>query len=1343
MEKEKTKDEQDLAEFNLGKQLSEETLLENHTNINTEETKQNKSNVLNQNNQDVEDIESKETMQNIEVKKQKEQQEDIDTKHIKEHTESKDTKKTGIIIENKDLEESEETVEIAETAETEETTENKELEEQKAEKEKEPPRPPIKPFVHLHLHSEYSLLDGASRITRGKKSPLLDACIEKGMAGCAITDHGNMFGVYTFYKKAKEKGIKPIVGCEFYTASNMHVQNNERFHLILLAKSTEGYRNLVKMDSLAYTEGFYYKPRIDIELLKKHSKGLICLSACLSSKIDTFLVNGEYDSAKEYAIMLRDMFEEGDFYIELQDHGIAEQRKINPLKVKLAREIGVKIVATNDAHYIERKDSEMHDVLLCIQTGKNIDDPNRMKFDSDEFYLKDYDEMMEIFDWCPEAVTNTVEVMEKCNIIIDKEDLFPPYKPDDGSLPADYLRKLAYEGLINRYGELTKEITERADFELEVIIRMGFAEYYLIVWDFINYARINGISVGDGRGSGVGSIIAYAMHITNMDPLRFSLLFERFLNPERVSAPDFDIDFCMDRRSEVIDYVVDKYGKDKVCQILALGTMKAKGAIKDVARVYNVPLDVVNKTTKPIPNAPGVTLDKVLGRTNSEEDLKLQCPEVIEIYENNSDMHRVIDMALQIEGMPRNCSKHAAGVVICKEVISDFVPLQKNGNDITTQFQKDEVEELGMLKMDFLGLTTLTDISKACQYIFENHGVSIDFDSMGYEDEEVYKLISTGDTGMIFQLESVGMQNFMKQLQPESLEDVIAGISLYRPGPMDCIPGFIESKQNPQKITYKTPLLEPILNMTYGYFVYQEQVMQAVQTVGGYTLGRADILRRAMGKKKVDIMKAEKQIFVYGCPEKPQKFYDDGSIKSPAEPAVDGAIKRGVDEQSAKIIFDQMQDFAKYAFNKSHAAAYAALTYKTGYLKRYYFIELVAAIINNRITKADEIAKYLTYVKEAGRKVLPPDVNKSDVIFRATKDGEIRFGLNGIKNVGEQAVKMLVEERKNGEYKSVGDLLRRLPAGTINKKIFEGLIKAGALDSFGHTRASLMASYENLILQSNFDKKMQSNGQMSLFGFMEESYDNQLKDDIKELKEFARSTFLAMEKEVLNIYMSGHPLEEYAEDFKCMEFNLSLIKPLLVNSSDEESDDQELSDCDELNQLANKYNEKIIMMGGMLTNFKKSPTKKGSLMAYGTIEDLHGAIEVVIFPKTLDKYKDLLHNDSILKISGKLNTISDRGVSLSIMTVSPWTSSGNVAVDKNVEETNNSQTVEDLRKLCVKIKDLVQFKFVADLCDTYPGKAQVRIQYDNKLYSFNPVRLSDRLVNRIIAEVGEENVKII
>ncbi len=1196
-----------------------------------------------------------------------------------------------------------------------------------------------KPFVHLHLHSEYSLLDGLARITKGKKSPLLDACVDLGMPGCALTDHGNMFGAYTFYKAANKRNLRPIIGCEFYTCENMlNTDTSERNHLVLIAKNNIGYKNLVKMDSLAYIDGYYYKPRIDLQLLQQHSEGVICLSACLSGKIPRLLSSGDYEGAKEYALRLKSMFDEGDFYIELQDHGLPEQRAIRGDLVRLADEIGVKLVATNDVHYVNREDYIAQDILVRINTGKTINDATGMEMGNDQFYLKSYEEMMEIFSWCPEAVTNTIEVMEKCNVQIEKEDLYPPYKPDDGSKPEEYLRKLAYEGLERRYHTITDEIRERAEYELGVIIRTGFAEYYLIVWDFINYARTQDIPVGPGRGSGVGSIIAYAIGITNLDPLKYQLFFERFLNPERVSAPDFDIDFCMDRRGEVIDYVIRKYGKEKVCQILALGTMKAKGAIKDVARVYNVPLDIVNSTTKLIPNTPGVTLDKVLGRDPSmkEEDLKIRNPEVIEIYENNPEMHRVIDMALKIEGLPRNCSKHAAGVVICKEVISDHVPLQRNGPDITTQFQKEEVEELGMLKMDFLGLTTLTDIDKALKYVYKNHGVKIDFEELGYDDPEVYKLIGTGETEAVFQLESAGMKGFLKNYQPVNLEEVIAGISLYRPGPMSCIPDYLKARANKDLIKYDAPQLESILDVTFGFFVYQEQVMQAVQACAGYTLGRADNLRRAMGKKKVDVMKAEKTVFVNGCAAVEEERNDQGIIITKAAPAVEGSINRGISKESAEKIFDEMADFAKYAFNKSHAAAYATLTYQTAYLKRYYMLELFAAVINNRITKSDEIAKYLGYVKNYDKKIYPPNVNKSDVIFTVENDDGLRFGLGGIKNVGEAAMQALVEEReKNGEYQSISEMLDRLPAGTINKKMMECLIKSGAMDCFGHTRAALMASYENIMLVSMHDKKMQSNGQMSLFGFLEE-VDTTKEDDVPYLKEFGDKQFLAFEKEMLNVYVSGHPLDEYREEIKKFDFNISKIADLLAMNLDED----ELDESDM--ELLSQYENKTVSMGCMLSKIEKKTTKSGGIMAYATVEDLYGEMEGVFFPKTYERNRALLVNDNIVLIRATIKRNNGK-LSLNVMDVQPWRKAdggSDVTIEKEAPKASLAK-----HKVYIKIDDRQIFREVMNILEVYPGNDTVIFKmFDSAkpmMYD-KGVNTKENFVNQIKAIVGSNNIVV-
>lgn len=1100
-----------------------------------------------------------------------------------------------------------------------------------------------KPFIHLHVHTEMSLLDGAARLVKGKKSPLLDACIAKNMPAVAITDHGAMYGVFTFQKRAVEAGIEPIIGCELYLCDNMHEKGSKPklYHILLIAKNDIGYKNLVKLDSVAYTEGFYYKPRIDMEFLRKHSEGLIATSACIGGKIPQLLINGEYEKAKEHAIEMRDLFGADDFYLEVQDHGIPEEKQCNPLLIKIAKEIGCKVVATNDVHYLEKSDAEMHDVLLCVQTGKKVTDENRMKFYSDEFYLKTYEEMEELFGWYPEALETPFEIAKKCNVRIVKKDLMPPYMPPNNMKPDEYLRMLAFKGLAERYPEMTDDIMKRAEYELDIIIKMGFSEYYLIVWDFIDYARKNNIPVGAGRGSGVGSIIAYSIGITNVDPLKYNLLFERFLNPERISNPDFDIDFCVDGRAKVINYVIEKYGSDKVCQILALGTMATKNAIKDVARTYNVSLNEVNSLTKLIPGGQ-VHLDCLLGITTHPKEKAI--PELVNAYKNNPEMRKVFDIAMQLEGMPRNCSKHAAGVVICKEVISDFVPLSKSGNDITTQFQKDEVEEVGMLKMDFLGLRTLTDIKKAKDYIYETTGNVVDFEKLGYDDINVYKLIGSGETDAVFQLESAGMKSFMKQLQPESLEDIIAGISLYRPGPMDSIPQYVESKKNPEKVTYLHPMLEPILNVTYGCLVYQEQVMQVVQALAGFSYGRADIMRRAMSKKKADIMKFERKIFVNGMAESKAVYNKDGSIKKPAALAVDGCVKRGVPEEVGNQIFDIMMNFASYAFNKSHAAAYAVCAYETAYLKNYYPVQFIAAVINNRITNQDEIAKYVEYLRSTDVEVFKPDINKSQVYFKCEGKG-LRFGLMGIKNIGEIAITAIVEERElNGEYKSLESLIQRNNKASLNKRMIESLITSGVLDCFGETRATLLANYESIITISNYNKNISANGQMTMFDMFTEIAPA---NNLIVMPEMPKHELLSLEKQMLNIYMSGHPLDSYRHLYADMPFTLLNIKEVIDsqkqfngdNSDDESANDE--SAKEKVDEIIAAYDKTHIELGGMLSDISIKVTKSNKSMAMLKLEDLYSTISLVIFPGAYDKFKHLLIKDNIVKVSGELQ-ITDR-----------------------------------------------------------------------------------------------------
>ena len=906
-----------------------------------------------------------------------------------------------------------------------------------------------KPFVHLHLHTEYSLLDGATRI-----DTLFDACKEKNMPAVAITDHGNMYGAYHFYCLAKKKGIKPIIGCEFYMADDLTVKSGdvkrEFNHLVLIAKNNTGYKNLVKLNSIGFVDGYYYKPRIDFKTLSQHSEGLICLSACIAGQLPRLLRDGMWEEARKLVKQYKELFGE-DYYIELQDHGIADEIYVMPKLIKIAEEFGVELVATNDVHYLKESDAEMQDILLCVQTGKFFDDPGRMRFEGTQFYLKDYDEMAEKFSYVPQALENTLKIAEKCNVSIEKKPLLPPYKPDNGMTPYEFLKDLLEKGLKRRYKEITPEIRQRADYELEVVSKMGFVEYYLIVWDFINYAHEHGIPVGPGRGSGAGSIIAYAIGITQVEPLRYGLIFERFLNPERVSMPDFDIDFCMDRRGEVIDYVIEKYTKPRVAQIVTFGRMKAKNAVKDVCRVLRVPYAEGDKITKLIPlNA---TLKNAFGLDGKNEGV----PELMEIYKDYS-MKRVIDLAIALEDMPRQTGMHAAGVVICREDLSDNVPLQRSGDDITTQYNMKEVEELGLLKMDFLGLRTLTDIDKTIKIVKETTGEEFDFEDCQYDDPNVFELIASGNTDAVFQLESGGMKRVMKDLKPDCLEDIIAGISLYRPGPMQFIPDYIKGKRDPKSVHYAHPMLEPILGVTNGCMVYQEQVMQICRSLAGYSYGQADEVRRAMGKKKMDVMALHRNYFING------KVNDNGEVE------IEGAVRRGVPKETAELLFDQMYAFAQYAFNKSHAAAYAYVSYQTAYCKRYHPVEYLAAVLNNRITNIDDIKKYIAYGKENNIDFLPPDINKSGVSF-TVENGKIRFALAAIKNIGSGSMEKIVEERKTrGDFVSLEDFLKRVESQYLNKRLVENLIKSGAFDCFKVSRAQMVSVFEPLMEMVYADK---------------------------------------------------------------------------------------------------------------------------------------------------------------------------------------------------------------------------------------------------------------------------------
>ena len=1159
-------------------------------------------------------------------------------------------------------------------------------------------------FTHLHVHTEYSLLDGAAKI-----SNLIPACKEKGMDAVAITDHGNMYGVIKFYDTALKAGVKPIIGCEMYVSSDLHEKKagGGYYHLILLAKNTEGYTNLVKLNSIAYVDGFYYKPRIDLKTLKEYSKGLICLSACIAGAIPQFLLDGNTKAAEDYAKLMASFFDEGDFYIEIQDHGYPEERKILPDLIALAKKCGYKIVATNDVHYVEKKDSEMHDVMLCIQTGSTFDDPNRMRFDTEEFYLKTDKEMRELFSYAEEAIDNTQEIVDKCNVKLKFNDyLLPSYTDTEGMTPSDYLRHLAKTGILRRYKNVPPEYLKRMEDELEVIISMGYAEYYLIVWDFIRFARDNGIPVGPGRGSGVGSIVAYSVGITDVDPMRYNLIFERFLNKDRKTMPDFDIDFCFNRRGEVIEYVRRKYGADKVSQIVTFNSMKTKGAIKDVARVFNLSFADSNKLTKSINS-----LDKVSLETLLDKNSDFKSNDLIEVYENDKEMRKILDMAKQVEGMPRNTSMHAAGVVICRDDVSDHVPLARNGDDIITQYTMGEIERLGLLKMDFLGLKTLTDISLCIEYVKENKGVNIDFDEIGYEDPETYELIGTGDTDAVFQLESGGMKSFMRQLKPTQLEEIIAGISIYRPGPMDNKDTYVNNKTDRANIKYGTQMLEPILNITNGVIIYQEQVMQIVQSLAGYTLGRADTVRYMISKKKTKDMAAEKEVFLHGLKDA------SGNV------IVDGCIKRGVDPTFAEKLYADMQKFGSYAFNKSHAAAYAVLAYQTAYLKKHYPVEFMAAVINNRITKSEELTKYISKIKELGIELLPPDINNSEVNF-SPKGGKIRFGLLGIKNIGKGVAEVIVSERKaNGEFKSMLDFVSRLDTSVLNKRLIENFIKGGVLDCFNLTRSTLMGGYETLLATEAQAKKNRATGQFSFFDMIG-AEDKAEEYSFYKLDEYEEKILLAQEKEILGMYVTGHPLNKYKDILKDYSFNTSM---LTVENEDEDEEESEKTYDLSLN------NQKI-KIGGLLSSVTFKRTKKGDEMAVCNLEDSYSSIEVVFFSKAIRSVKPKLIDDTVVAIEGRLS-IKD-GETPKIIGDSVTSLEQN-DINKPIEPQINDN---ELEQLCIDLNGREEmYDRVIEVLEKNGGLNKVFMRYQNQNYEIdlkvgNLASLKYTLINMLDAK---------
>jgi DNA polymerase-3 subunit alpha len=1180
-------------------------------------------------------------------------------------------------------------------------------------------------FTHLHLHTEYSLLDGAVRLTHAsinadkpdkpvQTAPLAERLKELGMDAAAITDHGNMYGAHTFVSTMRKAGIKPIVGQEFYVADDMYAKTadvlKQRYHLILLAKNETGYKNLMKLSSLAFVDGFYMKPRIDMRRVAEHSEGIICLSACLAGKVPHLILQGDIDGAKACAKEMKDIFGE-DFYIELQDHGLKEDRIVmNPL-CAIAKELGVKLVATNDVHYIKKEDADLQDTMMCVNLQCKKTEMNPARFENDQFYLKSGEEMAQLFDWCPEAISNTREIVDKVDgdyfVTDSKKNFIPIYtNPEmNGRTAAQYLHDLAWERVKTRYPVITDEIKSRLDYELKVIDECGFNDYFLIVWDYVNAAQNRGIPVGPGRGSGVGSLVAYSIGITDVDPLRYKLLFERFLSAERVSMPDFDIDFCFVRRPEIIEYCVEKYGKDNVSQIIAYSTMSAKAVVKDVARVFDVPYNEAANWVKEIPVGK-VLLKQVLteGSAFYSEDFK-------KLYENNPTAKRVIDTAMDLEGMPRQTSMHAAGVVICGDPIVEHVALSRNGQDITTQFDKVIVERLGLLKMDFLGLKTLTDISEAIKYIKADKGVDIDFHKIGYEDAKTYELIASGDCEAVFQLEGGGMKKFMAQLQPATLEDVMAGISMYRPGPMQFLDLFLEGKRNPEKVQYLHPLLKEILENTYGCIVYQEQVMQIAQKVAGYSFGGADIMRRGIAKKDLEKLKKQEEIFLHGG------VLDGDKTKK----HVRGAVANGVSEEIAKKLFDQILKFASYAFNKSHAAAYAFITYQTAYLKCYYPTHYITAVVNNRITNADETKHYINYMRRSGIKILPPDINKSQKFFSIEGDN-VRYGLMGIKNVGEQAIENVLKERSaGGEFKSVRDFIERC-SSFVNKRMIESLIKGGALDGYGKTRATLMASYEHIMDAVMSDRKNRADGQLSLF-------DDLLEDvEIKytELDEYRKAQLLSYEKEVLGMYVSGHPLDDYRDEKNQFNFYTS---QLTVEETDENGDVQMTVDA--------SLNMKQVYFGCIVSGFEKKVTAKQQKFAVGRLEDISGDIAFSMYPKAYEKYGEYLSADRPLKVWGKIDLRDESEPKVNVDRVDFW---------DNAQAQDNGGTCAGV--LYVLIENPAEEQLVSGVIQMFEGstpcQAQINRNGSARLVEFKTrVCVCDELLHRLENIVGEQCVKFV
>ena len=1147
-------------------------------------------------------------------------------------------------------------------------------------------------FAHLHVHTEFSLLDGSNKIKE-----YVSRVKELGMNSAAITDHGVMYGVIDFYREAKKQGINPILGCEVYVAPNSRFDreitggDDRYYHLVLLAENEEGYANLTKIVSKGFVEGYYYKPRVDKELLRKYHKGIIALSACLAGEVARFLTKGLYEEAKKTALEYQEIFGEGNFFLELQDHGIPEQGLVNQQLFKMSEETGIDLVATNDIHYTYAEDAKPHDILLCIQTGKKLSDENRMRYDGGQYYVKSEEEMLRLFPYAKQALENTQKIADRCHVEIEfGVTKLPKYDVPDGYTSWEYLQKLCYEGLEKRYGDPSEELKERLSYELETIHQMGYVDYFLIVWDFIKYAKDHGISVGPGRGSAAGSIVSYCLEITTIDPIRYQLLFERFLNPERVSMPDIDVDFCYERRQEVIDYVTRKYGKDCVAQIVTFGTLAARGVIRDVGRVMDLPYAYVDSISKMIPQELGITIDKALKMN----------PDLKKLYDTDETVTNLIDMAKRLEGLPRHCSMHAAGVVICQKPVDEYVPLSRAADGtITTQFIMTTLEELGLLKMDFLGLRTLTVIQNAV-LLARRKQPELNINQIDYNDQKVLDYIGTGKTDGVFQLESAGMKGFMKELKPHNLEDVIAGISLYRPGPMDFIPQYIRGKNDSSSITYDCPQLEPILAPTYGCIVYQEQVMQIVRDLAGYSLGRSDLLRRAMSKKKAAVMEKERKIFIYG---------DE-------ETGVPGCIKNGIDEQTANKIYDEMIDFAKYAFNKSHAAAYAVVSYQTAWLKYYFPVEYMAALMTSVIDNPSKVSEYIYACRQMNIKILPPDINKGEANF-SVDGGDIRYGLAAIKSIGRPVIKSIVEDREElGLFQNLEDFITRLSAKNIlNKRTIENLIKAGALDTLGGTRKQFMSIYVQIVDHVTQEKKNSMVGQMTLFDLVSEDQKEEFQIRMPDVGEYSKETLLAFEKEVLGIYVSGHPLEAYEEKWK---------KSISATTADFQLDEE--TGHTKVHDGAKE------IIGGMITEKTIKHTKTNQMMAFITVEDLLGTVEVVVFPRDYEKNRDYLEVDSKVFVRGRVSEEDDKPSKLICEKIIPF------------EQTKKELWIQFPDKETFLDQEQIVYGYLADS----DGNDEVVIycakeRVVKRLPKNRNIGINEQILSRLMNHFGEKRVKVV